>query len=91
VNDRLALAGAGRTLTAAVHWTMADIIEMPFPFVDSASYPVRRTDALKLYVDGEEAFAAIADAIEGAKSYVYITVATVQKKATHSECVAGTG
>jgi phosphatidylserine/phosphatidylglycerophosphate/cardiolipin synthase-like enzyme len=48
---------------------------VPFPFVDTASYPVRKTDALKLYVDGQEAFAAIADAIEGAKSYVYITVA----------------
>lgn len=48
---------------------------MPYPFVDGASYPVRKTETLSLYVDGEEAFAAIADAIEGAKSYLYITVA----------------
>ena len=48
---------------------------MPYPFVDGASYPVRKAEALKLYVDGEEAFAAIADAVEGAKSCVYITVA----------------
>jgi phosphatidylserine/phosphatidylglycerophosphate/cardiolipin synthase-like enzyme len=48
---------------------------MPYPFVDNASYPVRTAEALTLYVDGEETFAAIADAVEGAKSYVYITVA----------------
>jgi phosphatidylserine/phosphatidylglycerophosphate/cardiolipin synthase-like enzyme len=48
---------------------------VPYPFVDGASYPVRKTETLTLYIDGEESFAAIADAIEGAKSYLYITVA----------------
>ena len=46
---------------------------VPAPFSSGSSYPVRVTPAVDYLVDGEASFAAIADAIEAAQSYVYIT------------------
>ncbi len=45
------------------------------PFANSSSYPVRTTASLAYYVDGEEAFQAIAKAMEAAQRYVYVTCA----------------
>jgi phosphatidylserine/phosphatidylglycerophosphate/cardiolipin synthase-like enzyme len=45
------------------------------PFAASASYPPRTTDGLAFFVDGEDAFASIAQAIESAERYVYVTCA----------------
>jgi phosphatidylserine/phosphatidylglycerophosphate/cardiolipin synthase-like enzyme len=45
------------------------------PFAATGSYPVRVASELDFYIDGEEAFAAIAQAIESAQSYVYMTCA----------------
>ncbi|MDB4916607.1 MAG: hypothetical protein JWM95_4251, partial [Gemmatimonadetes bacterium] len=45
------------------------------PFVATCSYPVRTVADLDFFVDGEEAFAAIADAIASAQRYVYMTCA----------------
>jgi len=50
---------------------------MANPFAMTGSYPVRTTKDVEFYVDGENAFTAIAQAIENAKSYVYITCAYV--------------
>ena len=47
----------------------------PLPFADTSSYPVRTTERLLYFVDGEAAFAAIEGAIEGATRYVYVTCA----------------
>lgn len=46
---------------------------MPAPFAENGSYPLRTAAALDFFVDGEAAFAAIAQAIEGAQEYVYMT------------------
>ncbi len=43
------------------------------PFATNASYPIRLTNDLEFFVDGEESFAAIAAAVEQAQRYVYIT------------------
>jgi phosphatidylserine/phosphatidylglycerophosphate/cardiolipin synthase-like enzyme len=48
---------------------------MPAPFVDACSYPVRTTSDLRFFVDGEEAFAQIAAAVEAAERCVYVTCA----------------
>jgi len=45
------------------------------PFVTTCAYPVRTLDELDFYIDGEDAFIAIAEAIEKARSYVYMTCA----------------
>jgi phosphatidylserine/phosphatidylglycerophosphate/cardiolipin synthase-like enzyme len=48
---------------------------VPSPFAQSSSYPVRSAASLDFFVDGENAFAAIAQAVESAQSYVYVTCA----------------
>jgi phosphatidylserine/phosphatidylglycerophosphate/cardiolipin synthase-like enzyme len=45
------------------------------PFAATGSYPVRSTPEITFFVDGDDAFAAIAAEIEEAKTYVYITCA----------------
>jgi len=49
-------------------------------WAQSSSYPARAGNALELYVDGQAAFAAIADAIRQAKQYVYATFAYIEPK-----------
>jgi phosphatidylserine/phosphatidylglycerophosphate/cardiolipin synthase-like enzyme len=46
---------------------------VPSPFTEQCSYPVRITPAIDYLVDGAESFKAIADAIEAAQDYVYVT------------------
>ena len=45
------------------------------PFSTSCSYPVRSSADLPFFIDGEEAFDAIASEIEKATRYVYVTCA----------------
>lgn len=47
----------------------------PKPFATSSSYPIRTTASIEYFVDGEKSFAAIAEAIETAQKFVYITCA----------------
>src|ERR1700681_4524968 len=48
--------------------------DTPIPFVTSGSYPVRSGNLVRPLVDGEPAFRRICEAIEAAKSSVWVTV-----------------
>lgn len=48
--------------------------DITIPFVQSGSYPVRAGNLVRLLVDGEPAFRRICEAIEAARSSVWVTV-----------------
>ncbi len=50
------------------------------PFVDSGSYPIRAGNAVRPLVDGEPAFRRICQAVEAARTSVWVTVAFLERK-----------
>ncbi len=48
------------------------------PFIESGSYPIRAGNRVTPLVDGEPAFRRICEAVESARSSVWLTVAFLE-------------